>query len=214
MVEAGGFGRAVPSGTNPTVISWRLSELEVGGLPRRGAPGLVLPRLFLAVVVEITHERACTTPTLPASGVPAAHFSPLVYVVALVDGYFNLVLVNVNPVYPSANFPRVALLPASLEVFGATTRTPLPVVVRPVVALEGDAGERRLHGPADVEGQAGVPRRPHGGLDDRRHLVVVVLGQCDRCHPDDDDDDERGVPVHRHLPAIRGAAARCGGACN
>ena len=103
------------------------------------APPVSFTSLFLEVVVEITHERACTTPALPASGVPAAHFSPLVYVVALVDGYVNFVLVNVNPVYPSANFPRVALLPASLEVFGATTRTPSPVVVRPVLALEGEA---------------------------------------------------------------------------
>ena len=35
--------------------------------------------------------------------------------------------------------PRVALLPASLAVLGATSRTPLPVVVRPVVALDGEA---------------------------------------------------------------------------
>ena len=49
------------------------------------------------------------------------------------------VLVNVNPVYPSANFPRVALLPASLEVFGSTRMTPLPVVVSPVAVL-GEAG--------------------------------------------------------------------------
>src|SRR6202020_2620690 len=46
---------------------------------------------FLEVVVEITQERACTMPTLPASGVPAGHFSPFVYSVALVDGYFSLV---------------------------------------------------------------------------------------------------------------------------
>ena len=49
-------------------------------------------------------------------------------------------LVNVNPVYPSANFPRVALLPASLAFLGAMRRTPLPVVVSPVVAEVGEAG--------------------------------------------------------------------------
>ena len=55
-------------------------------------------------------------------------------------GNLRSVLVNVNPVYPSANFPRVALLPASLELFGSTRMTPLPVVVSPVFAVLGEAG--------------------------------------------------------------------------
>ncbi len=33
----------------------------------------------------------------------------------------------------------MALLPASLDVFGATSRTPSPVVVRPVFAVVGEA---------------------------------------------------------------------------
>ena len=49
------------------------------------------------------------------------------------------VLDNVNPVYPSANFPRVGLLPASLEVFGEMRMTPLPLVVSPDAVL-GEAG--------------------------------------------------------------------------
>ena len=49
-------------------------------------------------------------------------------------------LVKVRPLYPSANLPRVALSPASLSVLGATTSTPSPLVVRPVLPEEGDAG--------------------------------------------------------------------------
>ena len=64
----------------------------------------------------------------------------MLYSGILVDGYLSLVSVNVNPIYPSANLPRVALLPASLDFLGAMARTPLPVVVRPVVAVDGDAG--------------------------------------------------------------------------
>ena len=138
MVEAGGLGIAVPLGTKPVVISWRLANLRSAGSVVV-APPVSSSSWFLEVVVEITHERACTMPALPASGVPDGHFSPLVYSVALVDGYFSLVLVNVNPVYPSANFPKVALLPASLELFGSTRTTPLPLVVSPE-ALEDEAG--------------------------------------------------------------------------
>ena len=71
---------------------------------------------------------------------PAAHFWPFVYKGTEADGYFSVVLVSVRPAYPSANLPKVALLPASLAVFGAMSRTPLPVVVRPVVAVLGEAG--------------------------------------------------------------------------
>lgn len=94
---------------------------------------------FFSVFVVKIHERALTSPTLPASGVPAAHFSPFLYSCEVEDGYFNVVLVKVRPVYPSANFPNVALVPASLELFGAILRTPSPVVVRPVFAVDGEA---------------------------------------------------------------------------
>ena len=77
MVEAGGLGMAVPLGTNPVVISWRLANLRSAGLVVV-APPVSTSSWFLEVVVEITQERACTTPTLPASGVPVPHFSPLV----------------------------------------------------------------------------------------------------------------------------------------
>ncbi len=97
MTEAGGFGSAVPSGANPTVISWRLRNL------RSAAFDVVRPPVsssspFFAVLVEMTQERASTSPTLPASGVPTAHFWPFVYLGTLADGYCNVVLVKVRPV--------------------------------------------------------------------------------------------------------------------
>jgi hypothetical protein len=138
MVEEGGFGIAVPLGTKPVVISWRLANLRSAGLVVV-APPVSSSSWFLEVVVEITQERAWTMPTLPASGVPVGHFSPLVYAGTLVDGYPSLVLVNVNPVYPSANLPKVALLPASLALLGSMRTTPLPLVVSPE-ELEGEAG--------------------------------------------------------------------------
>jgi len=63
-----------------------------------------------------------------------------VYEGTLADGYFRVVFVNVRPAYSDANLPRVALLPASLALLGAMSRTPLPVVVSPVVAPVGEGG--------------------------------------------------------------------------
>ena len=137
MVEHGGFGSDTLSGTNPTVISWRLTNLRSAGLTVVRPPVCSTGRS--SVWVDSTHERASTSPTLPASGVPAAHFSPFLYSGTEADGYFSEVLVSVRPSYPSANLPSVALFPASLAVFGAMRRTPLPVVVRPVVAVVGEA---------------------------------------------------------------------------
>ena len=77
MIDAGGLGMFVPSGTNPDVISWRFANLKSAG-SSVVAPPVSTSSWFLEVVVEITQERACTTPTLPASGVPAPHFWPLV----------------------------------------------------------------------------------------------------------------------------------------
>ena len=57
----------------------------------------------------------------------------------LAEGYLTEVLVSVRPLYPCANLPRVALLPASLAVLGAICRTPFPELVSPVVALAGEA---------------------------------------------------------------------------
>jgi hypothetical protein len=56
------------------------------------------------------------------------------------EGYLSEVLVSVRPSYPWANVPRLALFPASLALFGAIFKTPLPVVVRPVLAVLGEAG--------------------------------------------------------------------------
>ena len=126
------------------------------------------------------------------------------------DGYFSDVFVTVRPVYSLANLPRVALLPASLAVFGAIS--------------EDTAPRGREAGASSWSGRRPAPaatsrrcRRPgrrarscRGRLDHRRGLVVVVLGDGDRSHPDEDDDHESGVPVDRHLPTIGGTTARCG----
>ena len=137
IVEPGGLGNVVPDGTKPTVMSWRLTNLRSAGFTEL-MPLVCTSWLFLVWVVT-THHRANTSPTLPASGVPAAHFSPFLYSGILASGYFSVVLVSVRPWYSLANLPTVALAPASLAFLGAMTRTPLPVVVRPEVELAGDA---------------------------------------------------------------------------
>src|SRR5580693_8017914 len=79
---------------------------------------------FLPVFVDSSHQRADTSP----------------FVYSFEAGYFKVVLVSVRLLYPLANLPNVALFPASLELAGAILRTPSPVVVRPVFAVDGDAG--------------------------------------------------------------------------
>ncbi len=216
MVEAGGFGSAVPSGANPTVISWRFRNLRSAGFSVV-TPPVSTSSLFFPVLVVITQVRAWTTPTLPASGVPAGHFWPFLYsgeVVVAVDGYLRVVLVSVSPVYPLGELPEGGVV---ARLAGRLRRNEQDAAARR--RQPGRRGgrrgrERRLHGPADVERQAGVPRRPDRRLDDGGCLVVVELGQGNRPDPDQDDHHERGIPVHRHLPAVGGAAARCGGACD
>ncbi len=137
IVEPGGLGSVVPAGTKPTVMSWRLRSLRSAGLGEL-TPLVWTSWLFLVCVVT-THHRADTSPTLPASGVPAAHFSPFLYSGTFAPGYFRVVLVSVRPWYSLANLPTVALAPASPAFLGAISRTPLPVVVSPEVELAGDA---------------------------------------------------------------------------
>ena len=67
-----------------------------------------------------------------------AHFWPFLY--AVPPGYITLVLVSFMLEYSEANLPSVALFPASELVLGAMSRTPLPVVVRPLGEPEAVAG--------------------------------------------------------------------------
>ena len=76
MVVAGGFGSASLGGDEADRDQLAVQELQVGGLQGRDASGLLNLPFLEVFVVEITQERACTTPTLPASGVPAGHFWP------------------------------------------------------------------------------------------------------------------------------------------
>ena len=100
IVEAGGLGSDVLSGTNPTVISWRLANLRSAGLTVV-TPPVSSSSPFLPVVVESTHERACTSPTLPASGVPVAHFWPFLYSGTSADGYFSVGVGQRQPGVPA-----------------------------------------------------------------------------------------------------------------
>ena len=94
MVVPGGLGRDTPEGTKPTVINWRLANL------RSAACEVVRPPTctswFPEDFVVTTHERACTSPTLPASGVPLGHRWPFLYRTPW--GYWMVVLVRVSPV--------------------------------------------------------------------------------------------------------------------
>ena len=130
----------VPSGTNPTVISWRLRNLRSAGFKVVSAPGLLL----LAVLGGLGRDHPPTGLHLADLAGVGRPGRALLAVRVQGDlgrtGYFSLVLVSVNPVYPSANLPRVALLPASLAFFGAMAGRRSRVVVRPVVAVVGEAG--------------------------------------------------------------------------
>ena len=68
-----GLGSEVLAGTKPAVMSWRSTNLRSAGFTVVRPPASS-SWPFLPVLVVSTHQRACTSPTLPASGVPAAHF--------------------------------------------------------------------------------------------------------------------------------------------
>jgi len=161
MLDVGGLGNEVLAGTKPTVMSWRLANFRSADFTVVRPPACSSSPFFPVLVVS-THQRASTSPALPASGVPVPHFSPFVYRGTLSDGYFREVFVRVRPVYPSANFPRVALLPASLALLGAICRTPFPELVRPVVALVGEAAKAGSIVPQMSKARAAC------------HVVVVV----------------------------------------
>ena len=141
---------------SPTVISWRLRSLRLAGLSGGQAARLTCCSPFFRVLVDSTHQRACTSPTLPASGVPAAHFWPFVYAGTLADGYFSVVLVSVRPVYPEANLPNVALLPASLAVLGAIEQDAAPG--RRQAGGRAGRGGRRAPAPSSRRCRRPVPR--------------------------------------------------------
>ncbi len=110
-----GQGRAL--GHEPGRDQLAVGELEIGGLAASWRPRSPPPRGSCRSWSRSprnapARRRPCRHPACRS-----AHFWPLVYCRgrAVVDGYLSSVLVNVNPVYPSANFPSVALLPASLD---------------------------------------------------------------------------------------------------
>jgi hypothetical protein len=75
-VDDGTFGNDAEAGPNARVINWLLRSLRLAGAEVYRPPTCLVSLPPLAVVVDRVHERARTTPTLPASGVPAAHLSP------------------------------------------------------------------------------------------------------------------------------------------
>ena len=79
---------------------------------------------FLTVLVVSTQERALTSADLPGVGRARRALVAVLVEGGLADGVLEEVLVSVKPVYSEANLPRVALLPASLELFGAIRSTP------------------------------------------------------------------------------------------
>jgi hypothetical protein len=72
MDVAEGFGMVEPAGTKATVISCSSSRRNDPGSPltREEVPNAELPPVN-------GHTRTCTSPVLPASGVPFEHLSPL-----------------------------------------------------------------------------------------------------------------------------------------
>ncbi len=67
-VDVGTWGSDALDGPNPRVINWLLRNLRLAGAEVEAPPYCLLPFRI--------HQRARTTPTWPASGVPAAHFWP------------------------------------------------------------------------------------------------------------------------------------------
>ena len=124
------------------------------------------------------------------------------------------VLVSVSPGYPSANLPSVALFPASLLVFGAIERTPLPVVVSPVVAVEEEAASAGSMVPQTSKARAAFQVVPTAGWTTVGDWLYWYLANTIDATPMMTMTIERGVPVHGHLPAIGGSTTRGSGACD
>ncbi|HEX4216744.1 MAG TPA: hypothetical protein VHZ02_00115 [Acidimicrobiales bacterium] len=123
IVECEGFGTRAPAGRKPTVINWALANFTSPGFPLASVP---------VVDVKFGQDSTTTNACLPASGVPFAHVCPLVS--RLFPGYCTVVEVKVSPGYSDTNFPSVAFPPDSELFTGEMVTTPLPSVVRPVVA--------------------------------------------------------------------------------
>jgi hypothetical protein len=121
------FGRTivVPLGANETVIS------SVGCVKRmvRKSPVCFVP----VFAVAVDHTSAASTPVLPESGVPEGHCAPSLNRCPF--GREIELAVSLNPAYWDANLPRVALAPASAELFGWICSTPEPDEYKPAVRL-------------------------------------------------------------------------------
>jgi hypothetical protein len=137
-VADGTLGSVAVDGPKATVINCRLRSLRSAGFEDVCPPTSLVSLPLFCAAVDSVQERTRTTPVLPASGVPVAHFCPFLYN-TFAPGYCTLELDNFIPVYPEANLPKVACVPASLLDFGAMSRTPLPVVVKPVDDPDGVA---------------------------------------------------------------------------
>ena len=141
MVEAGGFGSCVPFGTNPIVISWRFKSLRSAGFVGRDAPGLLSSPFFAGLGRDDPRPRLHRRRPCRRQGCRPRTFRRCCTGTPSTTGSSSLVLVNVNPVYPSANFPRVALLPASLAFFGVMSENPAAGGGRgPSWPMDGEAG--------------------------------------------------------------------------
>jgi hypothetical protein len=112
-----GAGMLAPLGMNATII---ISPLVVKRTERRSPVWVVAAELLCAGGWIF----AVSSPVLPASGVPAGHAEPSLYVFCF--GSPMELLVRVSPVYCEVNLPSVAFVPASEELFGWIWRTPLP----------------------------------------------------------------------------------------
>ena len=75
-VDDGTLGNDAVDGPNPRVISWLLRSLRLAGDEVYTPPTCFVSLPLPWLVVDRVHQRARTTPTWPASGVPAAHFCP------------------------------------------------------------------------------------------------------------------------------------------
>ena len=124
MTRGGGLGTVAVAGTKAMVISWPFWNNRSWGGPLVSVPVLELKLDQLSTI---------TTPGLPASGVPLGHTSPLVQ--TCLPGYCKVEALSPRPLYPWTNLPSVAFFPDSELFFGWMVTTPLPLAVRPVVAV-------------------------------------------------------------------------------
>ena len=95
-------------GHEPDSDQLAIGELEVSRVDSGEAAGL----LELAVLAGLRRQHPPAgrpSPTLPASGVPAGHFSPFLY--SFEEGYFKVVLVSVRPLYPLGELAQRRVVP-------------------------------------------------------------------------------------------------------